>query len=94
MRMAKKRGSKKRAAGEGPLRQRVDGSWEWRRPLSFPVKKSFCAKRQEDVLKKRDEFLKDFEQGLDLDSKKLTVAEYLDAWLEDAVDGVGLVHDL
>jgi integrase len=87
LRMAKKRGSKKRAAGEGTLRQRVDGSWEWRTPLSFPVKKSFCAKRQEDVLKKRDEFLKDFEQGLDLDSKKLTVAEYLDAWLEDAVEG-------
>src|SRR5829696_3346756 len=55
--MAKKRGGKKRSAGEGTLRQRVDGSWEWRTPSSFPVKKSFCAKRQEDVLKKRDEYL-------------------------------------
>jgi integrase len=85
--MAKKRGSKKRVAGEGTLRQRVDGSWEWRTPLSFPVKKSFSSKRQEDVLKKRDAFLKDFEQGLDLDAKKLTVGAYLDLWLEDAVEG-------
>ena len=81
MRMAKKR-----SAGEGTLRQRVDGSWEWRTPSSFPVKKSFCAKRQEDVLKKRDEFLKNFEHGLDLDAQKITVAEYLDLWLEDAVE--------
>jgi len=85
--MAKKRDGKKRAAGEGTLRQRPDGRWEWRTPPSFPVKKSLYAWRQEDVLKKRDEFLKDFEQGLDLDAKKLTVAEYLDLWLEEAVEG-------
>ena len=85
--MVKKRGGKKRAAGEGTLRQRPDGRWEWRTPPSFPVKKSLYAWRQEDVLKKRDEFLKDFEQGLDLDAKKLTVAEYLDLWLEEAVEG-------
>jgi nitric oxide synthase oxygenase domain/subunit len=59
--MTKKRSGKKRATGEGTLRQRVDGSWEWRTPPSFPVRKSLYAKRQEDVLKKRDEFLKDFE---------------------------------
>jgi integrase len=87
MKKPTKRGSKKRGAGEGTLRQRVDGSWEWRTPLSFPVKKSFCAKRQEDVLRKRDEFLKDFEQGLDLGAKKLTVSAYLDTWLEAAVEG-------
>src|SRR5215204_1854908 len=85
--MAKKRGGKKRATGEGTLRQRADGNWEWRTPPSFPVRKSLYAKRQEDVLKKRDEFLKDFEQGLNLDAKKLTVGEYLDLWLEDAVEG-------
>ena len=87
MRMAKKRGGKKRAAGEGTLRQRPDGRWKWRTPPSFPVRKSLYAWRQEDVLKKRDEFLKDFEQGLDLDAKKLSVAEYLDLWLEEAVEG-------
>ena len=85
--MAKKRGGKKRATGEGTLRQRADGSWEWRTPPSFPVRKSLYAKRQEDVLKKRDEFLMDFKQGLDLDAKKLMVGEYLDLWLEDAVEG-------
>jgi len=85
--MAKKRGGKKRATGEGTLRQRADGNWEWRTPPSFPVRKSLYAKRQEDVLKKRDEFLKDFEQGLDLDAKKLTVGAYLDLWLKDAVEG-------
>ena len=85
--MAKKRGGKKRAAGEGTLRQRPDGRWEWRTPPSFPVKKSLYAWRQEDVLKKRDEFLKDFERGLNLDARKLTVGEYLDLWLEDAVEG-------
>lgn len=45
--------TRKRAAGEGTLRQRVDKSWEWRTPSGFPVKKSFTAKRQEDVLAKR-----------------------------------------
>ena len=87
LRMAKKRGGKKRAAGEGTLRQRPDGRWKWRTPPSFPVRKSLYAWRQEDVLKKRDEFLKDFEQGLDLDAKKLSVAVYLDLWLEEAVEG-------
>jgi integrase len=82
-----KRGSKKRAAGEGTLRQRPDGIWEWRPPPSFPVRKTLYARRQEDVLKKRDQFLKDFEQGLNLDARKLTVGEYLDLWLEDAVEG-------
>ncbi len=48
-------------------------------------------KRQEDilkdVLKKRDQFLKDLEQGLILDARKLTVGEFLGLWLEDAVEG-------
>jgi integrase len=71
-----------------PLRfSEIHKLWEWRTPPECPVQKSLYAKRQEDVLKKRDEFLKDLEQGLDLDAKRLTVAEYLDAWLEDAVEG-------
>ncbi|MGI8910833.1 MAG: hypothetical protein ACR2JR_09825 [Rubrobacteraceae bacterium] len=76
---------KKRAAGEGTLRQRVDKSWEWRTPSSFPVKKSFVAKRQEDVLAKRDAFLKDFGEGMDFDARTLTLDGFFETWPETTV---------
>jgi integrase len=77
--------TRKRAAGEGTLRQRVDGSWEWRTPSGFPVKKSFTAKRQEDVLLKRDVFLKDFGEGVNFDAQKITLNDFLETWLETTV---------
>ncbi len=77
--------AKKRAAGEGALRQRVDKSWEWRTPSGFPVKKSFVAKRQEDVLAKRDAFLKDFGEGVDFEAQKLTLDGFFETWLETTV---------
>jgi hypothetical protein len=77
--------NKKRAAGEGTLRQRVDKSWEWRTPRGFPVKKSFVAKRQEDVLAKRDAFLKDFGEGVDFDAEKITLDGFFEAWLATTV---------
>src|SRR5215203_2645436 len=79
--------TKKRASGEGTLRQRKDGSWEWRTPSGLSVKKSFYAKTQKEVLKKRDRFLKDLEKGIDFRAEKLTLGEYLDWWLEEAVVG-------
>lgn len=39
----------KRVAGEGTLRQRVDGAWEWRTLRGFPLKKSFTSKSQKTV---------------------------------------------
>lgn len=76
---------KRRAGGEGTLRQRKDGRWEWRTPPNFPIKKSLYSRKQEDVLRKRDEFLRDFEDGVDFDAQTLTVAEFLDAWLHGTV---------
>jgi integrase len=63
----------------------VDKSWEWRTPSGFPVKKSFVAKRQEDVLAKRDAFLKDFGEGVDFDAQKLTLDGFFETWLETTV---------
>lgn len=77
--------TRKRAAGEGTLRQRVDGSWEWRTPRGFPVKKSFTAKRQEDILAKRDAFLKDFGEGVDFDAQKIMLDRFFETWLETTV---------
>jgi integrase len=63
----------------------VDKSWEWRTPRGFPVKKSFTAKRQEDVLAKRDAFLKDFGEGVDFDAQKITLNGFFETWLETTV---------
>jgi integrase len=49
------------------------------------VKKSFTAKRQEDVLTRRDAFLKDFGEGVDFDAQVLTLDAYFKAWLETTV---------
>lgn len=54
---------KRRTGGEGTLRQRKYGRWEWRTPPKFPIKKSLYSRTQEDVLRKRDEFLRDFLSG-------------------------------
>ena len=75
----------RRAGGEGTLRQRKDGRWEWRTPSGFPIKKTLYSRRQEEVLRKRDEFLRDFEDGVDFDAQTLTDAEFLEAWLQDTV---------
>jgi integrase len=75
----------RRADGEGTLRQRVDKSWEWRTPRGFPVKKCFTAKRQEDVLAKRDAFLKDFGEGVNFDAQKITLNGFFETWLETTV---------
>jgi hypothetical protein len=75
----------RRADGEGTLRQRVDKSWGWRTPRGFPVKKCFTAKRQEDVLAKRDAFLKDFGEGVNFDAQKITLTGFFETWLETTV---------
>lgn len=76
---------KKRSAGEGTLRQRKDGRWEWRTSPGFLIKKSLYSRTEAEVLRKRDEFLKDFEDGVDFDAQTPTVAELLDAWLRDTI---------
>ena len=49
------------------------------------MKKSFTAKRQEDVLLKRDLFLKDFGKGVNFDAQKLTLSKFFETWLETTV---------
>ena len=63
----------------------MDKSWEWRTSRGFPVKKSFTAKKQEDVLAKRDAFLKDFGKGINFDAQEITLDGFFETWLETTV---------
>lgn len=79
--------ARKRSSGEGTLRHRKDGTWEWRAPASLGVSKSIYGPTERETLKKAKDFLRDMEQGLSLDAAKLTVSDYLDSWLADSVKG-------
>ena len=82
--MAVKRARKKRASGEGTVRQRRDGSWEARLPA--PSSKSFYAKTQKEALAKLNK-ARLYYTELAFDAEKLTFGEYLYRWLNDSVRG-------
>ena len=79
--------TKKRSGGEGTLRQRADGRWEWRTPPSWAVQKTLYGRKEKDVLAKKERFLKDLSDGVNFDAEKLTVSAFLEGWLKDAVEG-------
>jgi integrase len=81
-----KRGSKKRADGEGTLRySKTHKLWEWRTPPSCPVQKSLWARTCDEVLEKKARFLKDLDRGVTFEAEKVIVGEYITSWLTDTV---------
>ena len=82
--------AKKRMNGEGSLRQRSDGRWEYRVTDGYrddgKLKTiSFYGKTQSEVKKKLDEYRKKKAAGIDM-SKKYTFAQWADIWFENHTD--------
>ena len=78
--------AKRRANGEGNLRQRPNGLWELTimdgyRPDGKRKTKSFYGKTQKEVKAKSQAYLSDKEQGLKVDCEYL-FCEWADIWLE------------
>lgn len=76
---------KRRAHGEGSVRQRQDGRWEARVKLSDGKRRSFFAPTQREVIAKLREALRRDEDGLAAVSDKSTVKEFIERWVEDVV---------
>lgn len=73
---------KRRANGEGTVRQRKDGRWEIQVVLPSGERKSLYARTQREVLEKKKAELERAGNGLPSGSEKQSVAEYLTTWLE------------
>ena len=77
---------RRRAKGEGTVRQRSDGLWEAREPpegVPFGEKpRSFYGKSKSEAVRKLRASLRDREQGLSTEVDKLTIGQYLERWVE------------
>lgn len=77
---------KRRARGEGTIRQRADGTWEARFIVSIDpgtgkdVRRSVYAKTQKEVRKKLTEALAALDKDDYKEPCKMTVAQWLDIW--------------
>lgn len=72
---------KRRARGEGSVRQRKDGRWEASLACGDGTRKSHYTKTQRDALRWLAEAKRTLEQGAMLPDERQTVAAYLDGWL-------------
>jgi integrase len=68
--------------------QRKDGLWEARQTYGYkpdgkPLRKSFYGKTAGEALKKLDEYSRQVENGLNVDTNNMTVEKWLCAWLRE-----------
>ncbi len=73
--------AKKRANGEGTIRQRKDGRWEGLYTVNYK-RKSVYGKTQTEVRKKLNEVLNDINNGMYIENTNITLGAWLDEWLE------------
>jgi integrase len=77
---------RRRAKGEGTVRERSDGLWEAREPpeiVPFGEKpRSFYGKSKSEVVRKLREALRERERGFSPSVDRITVGEYLERWIE------------
>jgi integrase len=81
---------KKRVSGEGTYKKRKDGRWEAQYTIQTPAgikRRSVYARTKAEVAAKLRKAIADSEGGLVFDAEGLTVAEYLQHWLEGSVKG-------
>lgn len=81
---------KRRANGEGSIRQRSDGRWECQVVLPDGRRKSLYARTQREVLERRKTELERVAGGMPSGSERQTVAEYLTVWLDGSKTRVRL----
>ena len=88
--MAKERS---RANGEGTIKRkkRKDGRWEGQYTVTMPdgtlKRKSVYAHTKKEVATKLRKAIADRDGGLVFEADGLTLAEYLERWLSDSVNG-------
>ena len=75
---------KRNASGNGSIRQRPDGTWEARCYINGK-RTSFYAPRQNDVLKKMREAMKQQDDGLIFEPTRVSLSQWFDIWLEEYV---------
>lgn len=73
--------AKKRANGEGTIRQRKDGRWEGLYTVNYK-RKSVYGKTQTEVRKKLNDVLNDINNGMYIENTNITFGVWLDEWLE------------
>ncbi len=73
--------AKKRANGEGTIRQRTDGRWEGLYTINYK-RKSVYGKTQDEVRKKLNKVLNDIDSGIYIENNNITFGAWLDEWLE------------
>lgn len=82
---------KKRAHGEGHIRQRADGRWEWIYTVRLwngrSVQKNVIKRKQADLMRERRMILAELEQTGGYARTDLAIGEYLRLWLSDSVEG-------
>jgi len=88
------RKNSRNAAGSGTIRQRPDGRWEGQYTLGKDsgtgkqIRKSVYGKTQKEVKTKLQAVLVDIEKGVFQEPSKMTVATWLDLWLDTYVGNV------
>lgn len=85
---------KRRARGEGSIRQRKDGTWEARFVIGIDpgtgkdIRKSVYAKTQKEVRKKMTEAIAALDKDDYREPSKMTVGQWLDVWTAEYLGGV------
>ncbi len=72
------------ARGNGSVRQRENGTWEARCVIDGK-RRSFYGERQSDVIKAMRAAKNAEDEGVYFEPKRLTVASWLDTWLEEYI---------
>lgn len=78
--------ARKRADGEGMIRKRPDGKWEARTPRDAAGRRrKIVGPTQSDVRERLQVLLRQQAQGVNLHAERLTVAQFLQQWLDQAI---------
>lgn len=78
----RKTGRSRSANHTGTSYLRKDGRWEWRISLPDGRRKSYYGATEGEARNKARQANRDLEDGLDLDAQSITVATFLERWLE------------
>lgn len=77
----------KRANGEGNIKHRKDGTWEAHLIVNGK-RRSVYGKTQAEVVQKLKDLKSARDDGIDLDAAKMTVAQWLDIWMQEYRSGI------
>lgn len=82
--------TKRRGNGEGSIGRRKDGRWEGKytvQTMNGPKRKSVLARTRAEVARKLTKAIADADGRIFTENQNMTVGEYLERWLSDAVKG-------